>query len=236
MYYKILFSIFFSLCISEETITQITDIFPSGKPREITLYHISDDINSNFTLLPLKRYIYNPDGQLHKYQEFWNNGQKSIEVLVQRDQIIERHWSIEGFPKDTEKFKKESYNIPSLANKSTKSDASLTSLSTKIEKMKRDLASLSLNVREITSSLNSLDKGDDAVNKLESLVTKNISLLNNEISQLQEQIQILSSQSGKLVNNNDFKEDINKRIDSIENEIKVLKSDTKSTKKKKKRK
>ena len=80
MYYKILFSILLSLSICSDTITQVTDIFPGGRPREITIYQIDDDLNSNFTLVPFKRYLYNPNGQLHKYQEFWSNGQKAKEI------------------------------------------------------------------------------------------------------------------------------------------------------------
>ena len=33
-------------------------------------------------MLPSKRYIYHPDGRLHKYQEFWDNGQKAKESWV----------------------------------------------------------------------------------------------------------------------------------------------------------
>ena len=81
MYYKILFSILFSFSICNDTITQVTDIFPGGRPKEITIYRIDDDLNSNYTLVPSKRYLYNPNGQLHKFQEFWSNGQKAIEIL-----------------------------------------------------------------------------------------------------------------------------------------------------------
>ena len=175
MYYKILFSIFLSLSICEDTITQITDVFPSGKTKEIILYQINDDLSSDFTLLPSKRYIYHPDGRLYKYQEYWGNGKKSKEVLVQREHIIERHWDIEGFSKGRKKFKKENYSIPSVGSHKDKSKVSLSSLSTKIDKMKRDLANLSLNLREITNNLGSLNQNSNALGDLDELVTKNIS-------------------------------------------------------------
>tara|TARA_Y100001970_G_scaffold292553_1_gene434292 strand:- start:2628 stop:3347 length:720 start_codon:yes stop_codon:yes gene_type:complete len=239
MNYKILVLIFLSLGICKNEITQITDIYPGGKPKEITIYEMKDNANSNFTILPSKRYLYHPNGKLHKYQEFWGNGQKSLEVLIQRHQVIERHWDIEGFPKDTEKFKLENYNIPSIATKQEEGGANLSSLSAKIEKMKRDLTTLSLNVREITNNLNSFDQNNNALNQLNDLVTQNINILNNEISQLQQQINILNGENNKSNESNNyknFKKDINKKIDDIEDEIKTIQSDLKSGKKKKKRK
>jgi len=237
MYYKILFSIFLSLSISEDTITQITDVFPSGKTKEIILYQINDNHSSDFTLLPSKKYIYHPDGRLYKYQEFWDNGKKAKEVLVQREHVIERHWSAKGFSKGRNKFKKENYTIPSVSsNHKNKSKVSLSSLSNKVDKIKRDLAGLSLNVREITNNLGLLDQNSNTLNNLDERVTKNISSLNNQISQLEIELMNLKKQPNSSGDHKDFQKDVNKEIDNIKDDIKAIRSEIKSAKKKKKKK
>ena len=235
MHYKILFFIFLSFSVCQDTITQITDIFPGGKPKEITIYQISDSANSNFTILPSQRYLYQPDGQLHKYQQFWNNGQKSMEALIQRDKVIERHWDINGFPKDTKKFNKENYDIPSIKNQNiVKNNSSLPSK--QIEEIKRDLTTLSLSVRELTNSLNSLNQNSDESNDLEELITKNVNLLNNQISQLQQQITFLN----EAINDNSSRLDssqkvVNDQINRLSNEVTEIKNNLDKGRKKKKR-
>ena len=236
MYYKILFSIFLSLSICEDTITQITDVFPSGKTKEIILYQMNDDLSSDFTLLPFKKYIYHPNGRLYKYQEYWDNGKKAKEVLVQREHVIERHWDIKGFSKGRKKFKKENYTIPSVSSHKDKSKVNLSSLSNKIDKIKRDVAGLSLNVREITNNLGSLNQNSNALGDLDELVTKNFSLLNNQISQLELELRNLKNQSKSSNDYEDFEKDVNKKIDNMKQDIETIKSEIKSIKKKKKKK
>ena len=232
--YKILFIILLSLAICSDTITQVTDIFPGGIPKEITIYQIADDLNANFTLLPSKRYQYHPDGQLHKYQEYWNNGQKSKEILIQREQIIERNWSIEGFPKDTNKFKKEDYEIPTINTNKTKSKMTLSELSTKIEKMKRDLTGLASNINKINNSLSTLKNEDIKDNK------DNLESFKDQIYQLEEELNNLKNEaSAESISNDDgyknLEIDINKKIDNMKQDIKTIKSEIKSIKKKKKK-
>ena len=236
MYYKILFSIFLSLSICEDTITQITDVFPSGKTKEIILYQMNDDLSSDFTLLPFKKYIYHPNGRLYKYQEYWDNGKKAKEVLVQREHVIERHWDIKGFSKGRKKFKKENYTIPSVSRHKDKSKVSLSSLSNKIDKIKRDLAGLSLNVREITNNLGSLNQNSNTLSSLDQRFTEGISSLNNQISQLELELRNLKSEPNSSNDYKDFEKDVNKEIDSIKDDIKAIRSEINSTKKKKKKK
>ena len=136
-----------SLLICKDTITQVTENFSDGKPKEITIYRI-DDNSYDLTLIPSARYIYNPNGELHKYQEWWINGKKSKEVLIQRDQIIERTWSEKGVPENTIKYDLEGYTIPSINSNRTGTKTTLSSILENIEKTKYDLINLTSVVEE----------------------------------------------------------------------------------------
>ena len=154
MSYRMIFILLFtSFIICEETITQVTEIFPGGRPKEITIYRI-DEKSSDFSLIPSTRYIYNPNGELHKYQEWWINGKKSKEVLIQRDQIIERNSSNKGFSEDTYKFNIDDYSIPPINSTRSGSKTTLSSLLSDFEKTKYDLNNLSSIVEELIYEMN----------------------------------------------------------------------------------
>ena len=59
---------------------------------------------------------------LTKYQEWYRNGTKSKELLIQRAYVIERSWDKKGFPQKTNKHELESYSFPKKKSKKNTKD------------------------------------------------------------------------------------------------------------------
>ena len=248
--FKVLAIIYFSILLSSEPITQITDTYPGGHPKEITIYLINTDTDFNSTILPSKRYIYKPDGNLHKYQEFWDNGQKSMEALIQRANIIERHWDKDGFPKDTNKINKENYiipspNIDSNFQSNTKNN-SQSDIDEKINKIKIDLASLAIDLKKLDVGLSSLNALNfDHQNRLDSVDKQNIEKYINiseeidTLTQIIEQLKITSNVKFQMLDEiystliPDLQRDIKSMNDSLSTilEINSIKKEIKKSRK-----
>ena len=239
MSYRMIFILLFtSFIICEESITQVTEIFPNGRPKEITIYKI-DDNSSDYSLIPSTRYIYNPNGELHKYQEWWINGKKSKEVLIQRDQIIERNWSNKGFPEDTHKFNIDDYSIPPINSTTSGSKTTLSSLLSDIEKTKYDLNNLSSIVEELIYEMNLFKKNElhdtiNSINDLAEITNNNISSLESRLLEIEENLINFKEKFNNEAESDNYanwKKNTNTKIDDMRHDIRIIKNEIKYIKK-----
>ena len=90
--------------LSAETITEVTEIYPDGVPKEVTVYAMVKDLNQNNPLMSLQKYSYDKNGNITRYREWWENGNKSKELQINRGTIIERNWDVNGRSQKTKKY------------------------------------------------------------------------------------------------------------------------------------
>ena len=144
-----------SFVFCAEYITQITDIYPDGTPKAITIFSVNTDFSYDIPLSPVQRYFYDQNGILTKYQEWYKNRTKSRELLIQRGYVVERSWDKQGFPGKTNKHELQYFSFPKK----------------KSEKKTIDNKSIRSSIKAINSAIN------DMIIELDGLheITKNIS-------------------------------------------------------------
>ena len=259
---KILTSILFllSYLLSNEIVTQVTEIYPDGTPKEITIYAVTNDLSSNNPLRSLQKYFYDKDGNLNKYREWSENGIKSKELQIYRGTVIERNWDINGAQQKIKKFSQDDYKIPTVKNNNQK-DEIIDQLFSEINQLKKDISNnyklvskiastldaTQVKLKKITDSLidtNELNKIKNEMATLSSLyedktieltnLHSEISIIDQKISELDKMISELNLKSKEEESDSDYKswkKNNNKKIEDLKQEIRTLKNEIKQIKK-----
>ena len=214
-----------SFVFCAEYITQITDIYPDGTPKAITIFSVNTDFSYDIPLSPVQRYFYDQNGILTKYQEWYKNRTKSRELLIQRGYVVERSWDKQGFPGKTNKHELQYFSFPkkksekkTIDNKSIRSsiktiNSTINNMSVELDGLYKTTKNINANIERLNSEAASFDKRvDEEMSLQEETLKAEINHSNAKINTIKVELyETLNLLEGKL--------------SSLENDLKVITDD-----------
>ena len=220
MRYLIVNLFIISFLFTSDYITQITDIYPNGTPKAITIYSINTDFSYDIPLSPEQRYFYNQNGLLTKYQEWHRNGTKSKELLIQRGHVIERSWDKKGFPQKTNKHELEYYSFPKKRSKNDRRESK--SIQNSIKKINSAMDNTNEDVNDLYQRIKNLNS---AINSLESSVPSKDQVINieNSVNTFESEINHLNAKTNTIkMEIYGELSSLESRLSSLENSLNVM--------------
>mgnify|MGYP001170914879 CR=1 FL=1 len=219
--------IFLSLLLSKETITEVTETYPDGLPKEVTVYALVKDLSENNPFIPLQKYSYDKDGNLTKYREYWENGKQSKELQINRGRIVERNWDINGRPKKMNQYSQDEYEIPKVISSNHENEQTMDEILKLIDQISIEIENsnnkISNNYKLIVKESETISYNNQKVVDLENsfkVFQKSIdSLQDNLKGYLKDEISSMDNDFYSLIN---LLDNLEKRIIELELDIASL--------------